>query len=159
MTSTLFIDRFLKGLSNYITCLPSDLIFNINDSLLLKAQSPSFFVVNTSPSHINNTGHWILIIIHSSQKIEVFDSLALGKEQLPADILQFVSKYKEVTFSSKTIQSPLSNFCAVFTIARAHSVCKGESLVKFHSYFHKDLLHQNDIIATQYILDTIPTLY
>ena len=159
MTTTLFIERFLSGLPNYITCLPSDLIFNINNGLLLKTQSPSFFVVNSSPSHIHKVGHWMLVIIHSKHEVELFDSLALCKDQLPAKIVQFVSKFKKVKFSSKSIQSPLSNFCGVFTIARAHSVCKGESLSKFYSYFHTELLHQNDIRATKYIIDSISNLY
>ena len=158
MTTTSFIDRFLRDLPNYITCVPSDLIINVRNWSQIKTQTP-FFVVNISPSHVQNDGHWMLVIIHSNDNCELFDSLALTKEDLPVEILQFLSKFRRVKFSSKAIQSPLSNFCGVFSIARALSVCKAESAAKFYKNFHKQLLYQNDIIATQYILDNIQTLY
>lgn len=158
MTTTEFIDKFLQDLPNYITCVPSDLIINVKNWSHIKAQTP-FFVVNTSPSHVQNDGHWMLVIIHGNDDCELFDSLALTKEHLPVEILQFLSKFRKVRFASKAIQSPISNFCGVFAIARALSVCKAESATKFYKNFNKKLLYQNDIIATQYILDNIQTLY
>ena len=158
MTTTSFIDKFLRELPNYITCIPSDMISNVKTWSQIKIKKP-FFVVNLSPSHVQNYGHWVLVIIHSNDNCELFDSLALSKDQLPIEILQFLSKFGRVRFSSKPIQSPLSNFCGVFVIARALSVYKAESAAKFYKNFHKQLLCQNDIIATQYILDSIQTLY
>ena len=161
MTSTFFIDRFLRGLSRYVTCLPSDMVSNVKDLLRSNPNipCPCFFVINTAPSHIHNNGHWLLLTCHNNNNIELFDSLALTKDQLPTEILQFLQEFKVRTFSHKPIQSPLSNFCAIYAIARALSVSKGESLSKFQQYFHNEMLHKNDLIATQYILDSIPTLY
>lgn len=158
MTTTSFIDRFLRELPNYITCVPSDLINNVKTWSQIKAKKP-FFVVNISPSNVQNDGHWMLVIFHSNDICELFDSLALPKDQLPIEILQFLSKFERVRFTRKPIQSPLSNFCGVFVIARALSVHKAESAAKFYNHFHKQLLYQNDILATQYILDSIQTLY
>ena len=158
MTTTSFIDGFLRDFPNYIACIPSDLIINVDNCSQINGKTP-FFVVNTSPSHVQNFGHWLLVIIHSHEICELFDSLALSKDQLPLDILHFLSKFKTVKFSTKPIQSPISNFCGVFVIARALSVCKGESPAKFYKNFHKELLYKNDITATKYILNNIQTLY
>ena len=159
MTSTLFIDRFLSGLPNYMTCIPSDFIFHVKDWSNTHVQMPCFFIVNTSPSHVLTQGHWLLIVIYSIQRCELFDSLALPADQLPVKILDFLSTFKKVIFSSKPIQSPFSNFCGIYTIARALSVCQAEPIAKFYGNFQEDLLYQNDILATKYIIDNIATVY
>lgn len=160
MTTTVFIDKFLSGLPNYITCIPSDLINHENNWLIpAGVHIPCFFVVNTSPSDIQHEGHWLLAIIHNRNKIELFDSLAHSKDQLPVEITKFLSKFKKVVFSSKPIQSPFSNFCGVFVLAKALSVCKTESIEEFYENFQHDLLYQNDSLVIKYILDNLESVY
>lgn len=160
MTTTLFINKFLSGLPNYITCIPSDLINHEKNWLIpTRVRSPCFLVVNTSPSHIQLEGHWLLVIIHGRNKIELFDSLAHPKEQLPVEITTFLSKFKKVVLSSKPIQSPFSNFCGVFVIAKALSVCKAEPIGRFYNNFQHDSLYQNDLLVIKYILDNLASVY
>ena len=158
MTTTLFIDRFFRGLPNYISCIPSDHVLNVK-KWSQTLQTPCFFIVNTSPSHIQSIGHWMVVVIYNIERCELFDSLALPLEQLPVEILTFLSKFKKVTFSPRSIQSPLSNFCGIFSIARALSACLGETLADFYRNFQGDFLYKNDLLATKYVLDNISSLY
>ena len=159
MTSTFFIDAFFREFPNYISCIPSDLILNMQDCAQNRVSGPCFLIVNTSPSYIQTTGHWLTIIIYNRDKCEIFDSLAAPKEQLPSKILFFFKKFKKVIFSPRAIQSPISNFCGVFAIARAISACRRQPLKDFYRNFKEDLLLQNDSLATKYILDNISSVY
>lgn len=159
MTSTFFIDAFFREFPNYISCIPSDLILNVENWGQKRVLGPCFFIVNTSPSHILTAGHWLTCIIYSRDKCEIFDSLATPTEQLPSEILLFLKKFKKVVFSPRPIQSSISNFCGIFAIARAISACRREPLKDFYTNFKEDLLFQNDSLATKYILDNISSVY
>ena len=159
MTTTHFIDRVLRDLPLYTTCIPSNHISSITSEIKAgKLKPPFYFIVNTAPAHIEIGGHWMLVYCKRAE-VEVFDSLALSRDLLPTDIIHFLNFYKKVVYSNTPIQSPSSIYCGLFAIARALSISNGQTLETFLSHFLTRDLDQNDLLVEDYIVRTLNEVY
>lgn len=148
MTSTYFLHNCLKNIPNYTTVLPIDHLDKVEKWFkTYEGSFPKSFVINTEPSNVKSGGHWILTTFFKTNKymtIEIFDSLALGSDSLPAELGRQFGHLGKLVYSNLQIQAYTSDYCGLFCLYRCLSINIGQPLDLFYKSFSMTNLNDND---------------
>lgn len=108
--------------------------------------APFCAVINTSPSHIVDRGHWVCVIFWRRNYYEFFDSYGKKPEyyrlRLPTDA-GFERK-----IASKDIQGYDSSVCGLYCIEYLVLRSRGYSVDYFHNLFNMERSRNDKLITT-----------
>lgn len=106
-------------------------------SILRRAKSPSFCVVNTDKTKEGGS-HWYSVIKHSSSNFDVMDSLGITMD----DVKSRLGNVQYCRFNETTVQAPESQLCGQFCFYFCYvSFCNYDQPFEevFSDYFTEDL--------------------
>ena len=131
------IEDILSYDKNFMGCYASNQLQSFPSSF------PKSLIINTATADKGGE-HWVAIVMHRKQ-CYYFDSF--GLPIINENILQFVCKYKKVTYTDVCIQNTFSDYCGKFCIAFIKYVHGKHSYNEFIDQFDLVNLYKNDLIV------------
>lgn len=131
------IEDILDEDKTFLGCYPLDQLPSFPSSF------PKSLIINTATSE-HSGEHWVGLVLYKN-RCYYFDSF--GLPIMKANILQFLDRYKKVTYSDVCIQNTFSDYCGKFCIAFIKYVYSKSSYNQFLSRFDFVKLYKNDLIV------------
>lgn len=128
--------------SVYLGAFPSD---------KLPSSTPRVFaaIVNTSPSRVSDTGHWIALYGRGSRLV-YFDSFGSPPPRR-GPIAAFCKRFRTVLYNRVSHQNSSENTCGGYCIYVLHRLCSGASfrvvINKFLNIAHDDAFIRDFVLS------------
>ena len=95
-------------------------------------QTPSYFIVNTHPSHLPGE-HWLALTLEEDGSASFFDSFGFPPDfsHYPSSILEFLENCAEkILYHKRQLQHPLSMVCGQHCVFFISAIGPADFLIK-----------------------------
>ena len=138
------LDPFMSKYKSY--CLPSDFLDKIQGG------THTIIIVNSSPSNIRNTGHW-LCIFQTTKTIEFFDPLGFPYTFYGVHIKTYIeSSGKPIIQNRKRVQDLSTKSCGFHALLYFVFRCRGYTYKQFLNIY-VDNPRLNDFMVENILSD------